>query len=324
MNICATDHLASYTASSIFPVKLLHNEGILDDEGRIVPFHIQLCPTNECNLNCEYCSCAGRQHELSLPWLDVREMLIMFAVMGSRAITITGGGEPLLYPKINELVDIADRLGMKVGLVTNGVAIQRLETPAVAWLRVSFSDDRLPDKTFLDNLDAAVKRMPKTDWAFSYILTRRPKYDRIKTIVKFAEEHNFSHIRLVSDLMDLDNVPDMSKAKSALHDAPGETRVIYQGRKEYTTGQKHCLISLLKPTIGADGGIYPCCGVQYALVNPSRDFEKTMRMGHWTEFRDIMREQRHFDGSVCAKCYYKEYNDVLQMKVMRVKHKEHI
>lgn len=324
MNRPDIDRLASYTASSIFPVKLIHNERILDEEGRIVPFHIQLCPTNECDLNCECCSCAGRQRDLCLPWLDVREMLVMFASLGTRALTITGGGEPMLYPETNELMDTANRLGIKVGLVTNGLTILRLETSELAWLRVSFSDARSPTKAFLDNLHAAVAKMPQIDWSFSYILTRNPRYDTLKIITQFAEEHNFSHIRLVSDLMDLDSVPEMSEAKSALQGTPGELRVIYQGRKEYTAGQKHCLISLLKPTIGADGGIYPCCGAQYALANPSRDFEKAMKMGHWTEFPEIMYEQRYFDGSVCVRCYYKGYNDALQMKVMQVKHKEHV
>jgi len=48
----------SYTAADAFPIKVLKNS-ILQN-GKIKPFHIQLYPTNVCNLNCSFCSCANR------------------------------------------------------------------------------------------------------------------------------------------------------------------------------------------------------------------------------------------------------------------------
>ena len=49
--------------------------------------------------------------------------------------------------------------------------------------------------------------------------------------------------------------------------------VIYQGRKKFSRGSAKCLISLIKPLIGSDGNVYPCCGVQYALADSSFDFD---------------------------------------------------
>jgi len=318
------DRLASYTAASIFPIKLLHNDKIIDEEGRILPFHVQLCPTNRCDLNCSFCSCINRDSDLTIPWEDIQNMLLMFFNLGTRAITITGGGEPLLYPDLNKMIDLAEVLRIKVGLVINGIAIENLKAKGISWIRVSVSDTRQLNAGFFERLTDAIGRVPKADWSFSYVLTRNPQYEKLKKVLAFAQQNHFGHVRIVSDLMDLDQVPAMETVRSVLGATSGEPLALYQGRKEYTVGQEHCLISLLKPSIAADGNVYPCCGVQYALANPSKDFEPSMNMGHWTDFENIFRDQRYFDGSVCVRCYYKNYNNTLNMMSTRVQHKEFV
>ena len=50
----------SYTAAGTFPVKLLRIPHLLHrmvDGQYITPYHLQLVPTNRCNLCCEWCSC---------------------------------------------------------------------------------------------------------------------------------------------------------------------------------------------------------------------------------------------------------------------------
>jgi len=89
--------------------------------------------------------------------------------------------------------------------------------------------------------------------------------------------------------------------------------VIFQGRKRYSHGNKKCLLSLLKPNIGPDGNIYPCCGVQYLDKIPNRTFSETYSMGKITDIEKIYEEQRYFNGSVCDRCYYAEYNYAMNM-----------
>lgn len=324
--ITSIDPLGSYSASGIFPPKLLQNDDIITGDGLIVPVHPQLLPTNVCNLNCSFCSCKERDKKLSLPWEKAQQILHAFASFGAKAITITGGGEPLLYPKINELFELALSLGIRIGLVTNGMptVIERLRNTDLTWVRVSVSDKMKMDSLFLRGLSNAIMRTPQIDWAFSYVLTKNPDYVKLAALLKFADEHDFTHMRIVSDLTDLDNVPEMDEVRIALAMMPGEHLVIYQERKAYTKGHKRCLISLLKPVIGPDGGIWPCCGVQYALSKPTNDMEASMRMGDWTDFRDIMQKQRCFNGSVCARCYYENYNQLLDLMTRRIEHKEFV
>jgi hypothetical protein len=76
--------------------------------------------------------------------------------------------------------------------------------------------------------------------------------------------------------------------------------------------------------VGADGGIYPCCGVQYAQDPPGRDLISGMLMGGITDINRIWENQRHFDGAVCARCYYDNYNAALSLLSTDLSHEEFV
>jgi len=321
-----TDRVASFTAASAFPLKVIQNRACRNGVGRIIPVHVQFNPTNACNLNCSFCSCSNRKKTEKMRLEEFQGMIRMFAGLGTKALTITGGGEPMLHPNINEIIRASVECGVQVGLVTNGVfagnlSMARMKFPP-KWIRVSVSDDRDVDGLFKSLLP--VISTIGSDWAFSYVLTRAPDYDKLRAIVKFAEDHGFCHVRVVADLFDIGAVPNMEVVRSELSFSSGEALVIYQGRKEFVLGRASCLISLLKPVIGPDGGVWPCCGVQYALNDPSRDLETSMRMGDWRDFPLIMEEQFAFDGSRCVRCYYDEYNRVLGMLTVPLEHREFV
>jgi len=312
------NRIASYTAAGVFPVKLLTAD-ILKD-GLIVPYHIQVCPTNRCNLKCTFCSCKDRDRNVEIPFDEMKELLKTFSDMGTRAMTITGGGEPLLYPEINSMIDMAYNLNIKSALVTNGIEIDRINTKKIIWLRLSFGDSRQSNSTFIDKMSDARAFLYETTWSMSYVITRNPDYDKLRWALKLSKELNFTYIRLVSDLLDVEATPPMSDIKSKLLGSPGEDLIIYQGRKDYSAGRKRCLISLLKPVIAADGNIYPCCGAQYAIPGSKHDYTESMKMGNWRDFLDIYKEQYYYDGSKCSVCYYDSYNTLL---ALMVQHREH-
>jgi organic radical activating enzyme len=317
----------SFTAASTLPAKLLQNlwVGTQVREGYIPPIHVQLNPTNRCNLKCGFCSCSGRDKKAELPLQAILEAMSRFASWGCRSVTITGGGEPLLHPDINALIRLLTIVWrIAVGLVTNGTQFHLLNTAAdLTWCRISSSDDREPDWPGILN---AIGEAPRVDWAFSHVLTRKPDWERLCRLVSFANEHNFTHVRIVGDLLDIKEAAScVREAKDFLKGQGIDDRlVIYQDRAEYVAGRKKCGISLLKPVLGADGGIYPCCGVQYAQDPPGRDLVASMRMGEWEDIDRIWSAQRAFDGSVCTRCYYDPYNVALDLMATPLCHAEFI
>ena len=315
----------SYTSANTFPIKVLRHRNIPDRFGKILPVHLQLNPTNRCNLNCDFCSCSNRDRKLEWDFEEAKKTMEIASLLGCQAVTITGGGEPLLYSKINELIEfLHDRFGIQIGLVTNGTQFEKLYLESykkLTWLRISHSDDRPFNSAYRTDLTQWLLLPNKIDWSFSYVLSSKPDYENICNIVEYANNKRFTHVRIVSNLLNLDHVPGMKPIKEYLRRAEvSDDLVIYQGRKEFVHGRKKCLISLLKPVIGADGKIYPCCSTQYAQTDPSLNYDESMCMGSAIDLYKIYQGQEYFDGSQCVRCYYDEYNELLDKMIVPIEH----
>jgi MoaA/NifB/PqqE/SkfB family radical SAM enzyme len=316
----------SFTAANALPIKIFKNAELVESLNKkfIPPIHVQFIPTNRCNLNCSFCSCKKRNKTEELPLNEIIGLISTLKKLGCKAVTITGGGEPLMHPQISEIINAFYSNNIKIGLVTNGLLLHRLsfeDLSKIHWCRVSCCDERRfePSKNILE---VTVQCGRNVDWAFSYVVSKNFDPKNLEKYILFANEHNFTHVRVVSDLCDLDECPDMEIIRA--HITTDDRLVIYQGRKQYDPGQKKCWISLLKPVIGADGEIYPCCGVQYAHQEQDLDLPQSMCMGTIGDIESIYNKQTPFEGSVCARCYYKNYNDILDQMIVPTEHMEFV
>ncbi|MCK9439436.1 MAG: radical SAM protein [Candidatus Caldatribacteriota bacterium] len=317
--------LNSFVSANAFPHKILRDIPLLTsiiEKKKILPRHVQLSPTNKCNLNCSFCSCKLR--DLSQEWSydDLLQIVNILKKLEVISVTITGGGEPLLYKYINNLICALADNNIKIGLVTNGCfKLSKEIINKITWCRVSFSDERSFNNKFLDNIHSMSNS--NIDMAFSYVLTSKPNFTNVVNIIDLANELNFTHIRLVSNILDPSSAENLDYIKQQLQILDiDDSLVIYQPRNEYNKGSKRCLISLLKPFIYSDGNIYPCCGVQYALSDEKCTLPQKMIMGNYTNLEDIINNQKHFNGSICDICYYQNYNDLLNILMTNLKHVE--
>lgn len=107
------------------------------------PVTLELDPTNECIHNCIWCIDAVHRHDskqASLPGDLALQIISDAKVMGVRSLVIKGGGEPLIYPHITELLTQARRVGLEVGVITNGEMIIDLKDVLLetcSWIRIS-------------------------------------------------------------------------------------------------------------------------------------------------------------------------------------------
>ncbi len=226
-----------------------------------------------------------------------------------------------MHPSANALILAIHEMGIEVGLVSNGILLDKLKDKAlnlIVWCRVSLSDNRKFEE-IEEPLKRAVKRGKKVDFAFSYVVGERPNIPLICKMIEFANIHDFTHIRLVNDIFIADKLC-MGAVRKALEKlGVNDSKVIYQDRGTWTKGTKKCLISLLKPLVSADSKLFPCCGSQYMFKNPKRDYEG--EMGSIEDIESIWAKQKHFDGSQCTKCYYSHYNELLGILTSEIKHK---
>lgn len=307
----------SYTAADQWPLKLAKNSGIIKNlPDYVPPYHVQLYPTNKCNRNCGFCHCSNRDKTLELETGDILFKLQRLKQYGTRAVTISGGGEPLLHPEINQIIHGLWLLGIEVGLTTNGDYLNTLDDRSLevlTWVRISASDEyKFDAKWWLRIAQPIITKFNNVSWAFSYVATGNFNESNLKDYVFTADKFNFSHIRVVGN-----RIVQEHSHKFNLD----SKRVIWQSSKNSQKGAKDCWYSLLKPVIDADGYIYPCCGVQYAQGQPKRRHPKEWRM------KPIPRpwvEQKPFPGEMCDRCYYSEYNDFISLIKTPVDHADFI
>lgn len=323
----------SFTSADAFPVKLIKDTQLVRHimtHKIIPPVHAQIIPTNACNLACAFCSCANEDRSLSMTPQQLVEVMATLSSFGTRSITITGGGEPLLHPNFDIITRMLSISQIKAGLVTNGLLLN----PKIAcvlrdltWCRISFGDEREPfDDNFKFPVQATVLECPGVDWAFSYVVSESPNIERIKDLILFADRMHFTHVRLVADLLDPDKVP-MDKVKKELNDLLSHMTVpvIFQGRQHPEKGLD-CYIGYLKPVIAPDLRVYACCGVQYALAEPSKRLPDELCMGHFRDWLEIVKQSGSpfKGGHKCVKCYYGGYNRVLKSLLEDTEHGEFV
>lgn len=322
----------SFSAAGIFPAKLL-KDGMFVDEisknKRIIPRHLQVIPTNKCNLSCRFCSCADEDRKLECNYNDLISLLSRFRSLGSNAITITGGGEPAMYKDINRLIFAlsSNGLGYKLGMATNGTLLYKMAQSVrhMSWIRISLSDASDFNKIFNNVRDASLVK-GKCDLAFSYVAEHGSDPEKIKEAIKFAIQNKMSHVRIVADIHNPNDV-DMNYLKEKTGDIGSWENAIWQPRSEYEHGMD-CRICYLKPVISPDGNVYACCGAQYALgQNKTRKMPEQLSLGKWDEALEKlsgMTATDPFDGSICKVCYYGDYNRALELMSDDLEHVEFV
>lgn len=325
---------SSFTSADSFPVKLLQNHKLIRSitEDKIIPpAHIQLIPTNKCNLACKFCSCAKEDRNSEMSRIDLAKTINMMADELTDSVTITGGGEPLMFPFFSDMMDMLQYEGIKSGLVTNGILLPYADIRALkylTWCRISYGDDREHwSQNFKDSMEYTVRQLPHVDWALSYVVSLEPDIDKLMGILRFSDYLGFTHVRIVADLMHPEDVP-MEYVKQQLDTVlcSIKTPVLFQDRQKPELGSD-CYICYLKPVITPDLKVYACCGAQYALDVPSQKFPEELCIGSVDTLSEIIRShsRRPFDGSKhCKRCYYGNYNRALKALITDLQHQEFV
>lgn len=119
------------------------------------PIYIRIKPTNVCNHNCYYCHYKNSYLTLDeynptdfIPRDKMMEILDDMGEMGVKAVTFSGGGEPLVYQYIEETMEKVLKLGIDLSIITNGSMLNGRKAEILAhakWVRISI-DSIIPKK----------------------------------------------------------------------------------------------------------------------------------------------------------------------------------
>lgn len=87
-----------------------------------------------CNSKCIMCDCWKTKGQIQTSRSDLHPLFTKLKMMGMRSIMLTGG-EPLLHPEINEIIDDLNQLNISIDLNTNAIDISKMMPSS--WNKIS-------------------------------------------------------------------------------------------------------------------------------------------------------------------------------------------
>lgn len=240
----------------------------------IISTHIS--PEGRCNLSCSYCSVAKRARHYQIKLSVIQEYVRKLKKRGLKAVILTGGGEPLLYPAFNQLVHWLGDEGLRVALITNGTVCDRVERATwkvFDWIRISFTSGEI--------------NLPVEDIPDSCIIGCSVVYEealQLPAIEKTAKRLGASYVRV------LPNCLLQGEALQEQHDKIDEwlkhcdnTLFFHQYKVHRQPCASVCHQAFFRPYLSeVDGGlVFPCDSVvlndatgyfhrKYAVCHPER------------------------------------------------------
>jgi MoaA/NifB/PqqE/SkfB family radical SAM enzyme len=111
------------------------------------PLLVHIIPTRRCNLACTYCN-EYDDFSKPVPTEEMFRRIDRLGAMGTGIITISGG-EPLLHPELDAIIQRIRSNGIIAGMITNGylltaARIDALNLAGLEYLQISI-DNVLPD-----------------------------------------------------------------------------------------------------------------------------------------------------------------------------------
>jgi len=125
------------------------------------PLLAHIIPVRRCNLSCTYCN-EFDDFSKPVPTEEMFRRIDKLGALGTSVVTISGG-EPLLHPALDDVIERIRQNGMIAGLITNGYhlvaeRIQRLNRAGLEWLQISI-DNVSPDEVSKKSLKVLDKKL---------------------------------------------------------------------------------------------------------------------------------------------------------------------
>lgn len=250
------------------------------------PITFQLCPTGVCDFNCPFCSVGCRDKSLSIPFKDIKKGLKDFRKLGAKALEITGGGNPLLYREINDVIHLAKKLGYEIGIISNSVDpgkwLGEKSCNSLKWYRASISaHHNLPNFTHKQYDFSAI---PEGILSMSYVINKDTTKEILLDLVELVKTRpDVKFVRICPDYLDDDMIASYKKDWAPLIESVDESdKFFFKELIADCTAYPHfCGIGMIRPYVCEDGYIYMCS----SFVLRKRMLEPQYRIGHITDVK---------------------------------------
>jgi hypothetical protein len=281
--------------STVGDKQLQHLDVLYDIQKKGIwrPITFQLSPTAVCDFNCEFCSVKNRDKTKSLTMLQISKALWDFRDLGAKALEITGGGNPLLYPYINDIIEMAYSLGYNIGLISNsinpGKYLTKKSVKKLTWYRASlsaFHNLRLDYIDVVNSYDFNI--IPEGKLGFSYIINKDTTEEILRDIYKLVKSRpDVKFVRIAPNCLEKNSILNFKKKWSPLIEKIDKTGKFFFKEliESYLPYPEFCGVGMIRPYCCEDGYIYACS----SFLLRKRKLEPEWRIGHITEVKQMYK-----------------------------------
>lgn len=277
--------------------------------GNIIPPRtVEFFISDVCNHNCIGCH-SKELHQTRTPFLKfetAKKVIDECAIMGVEGVELSGGGEPLLYPKLAELAQYINNKGLKAGLITNGIPFNNKKAGILRdllWIRIAL--DAGSRKTYkmihgkddflklIQNITMLVdyKKMHNLNVTIGlkYLIYRENSYELMEA-AKLAKKLKVDYIQFkpVRNTSD-HNIHDINTIRMTLNRCKelSNDKFMVIGGIEKSAIKQRCVLNMIHPLIDASGNVYLCAFFQHRT--------KTHYIGnvYQQSFNEIWYSEKH-------------------------------
>ena len=264
------------------------------DAHSVISTHIS--PEGRCNLSCAYCSVSKRKITERIELTAIKNYVQTLKKYGLKAVILTGGGEPTLYPKFNELVYWLIEENLSVALITNGTNIDSVDSRLwdfFSWVRISIN--------FFSNYKNVIK-FPHTKGVLgASMVYGGQSVEDLKDLSAFIPSDKVRYIRVLPNcLQNQESLIEEHKKIAEILSKIDDKRFFQQFKLHETPHSKICHQAYFRPYLSeVNGGtVFPCDSLvlnnaqahfneKYAICNIS-DVEKFLTRKLYMNFDPIV------------------------------------
>lgn len=343
----------SYTANHVKLLKHMPKLMKLQDGGIPSPVMLHVSPINACNLTCSFCCFANRSMTERLSLTQMKTAIQSFYELGITGVEFTGGGEPLLHPEINEIVDFCDDLGLKIGICTNGAKLRKLrDWSKITWVRLGlygFTEGYEYDLDWLRSFDLEISAAYVFDENVisstnpnitnDFIDPKKKKLaSNFQSETDFFEAIEWAEVNRVPTRIAFNAIRpgeyvkadiELIRKRLELFDTKfGERKYAFLSDFNYKADRRndHCYMHAVKPFLFTDGNIYACPSAELSPEN-KYDVNKKYKICEWDTIEEAYKNMTSVRGGVlrnfdCQYCKYSAQNELIDDVLMETKHNE--
>ncbi len=332
-------------------LKIFHHPKTLQKlkaKERCSPIYIRIKPTNKCNHNCDYCHYRNPYLELDeygpgdeIPHDKIMEIIEDLKCMGVKAVTFSGGGEPLLYPYIEEAMEKILDAGIDLSIITNGSLLNGRKACLLAkakWVRISV--ESVDDQTYCKvrgikehsfeqlcgNIRAFAEKKDETCELGINVVVSKENYHELEKMAILMKSLGVNHVKfapLITNETSEYHAPikdtvisTLGKIQTELADEHFKIIDLYTGdfknsvifQRQYS----ECPIKEFVCVIGANAKVYYCHDKAYMSNGKVCDIAQASFKECWYS-EQVDSLFREFDAKKCCKqhCVYDSRNELI-------------